>query len=680
MSNNQKVTKHIKFEPNDLEILKQQFPHCFDQCGNFQFEKFKDYLNQNNIPLSSEHYHLNWLGKSYARILATDPTATLLKADTQHHQKDENMKSGNLLIKGDNLDVLKHLVHAYYEKVKMIYIDPPYNTGNDGFIYQDDRKFTVEQLMGMIGGDRGQAERILKFVSGGSNSHSAWLSFMYPRLYLARQLLREDGVIFVSIDDHEVAQLRLLMDEIFGEENFVADLIWRKKAGGANDSNSIATEHEYVLCFVKSFFDVYKKPLEEDTLKKYKFKDSKFKTHGYYYTKNLCDFSLQDSSGLHYDIKCPDQTILKGTQNQWKCSEDTFFKRLDDDRIVFKYINEVWQVHYKIYLNEEKGELKYDENGKIIQKGMNLSSLLKVGLNTESASVIKKLFNFNIFEYSKPISLINELLMIGTKSSDIILDFFAGSGTTAHAVMQLNAEDGGNRKFILVQIPEPIDPKNNKSAYDFVKNDLKSSPTIFEITKERLIRASQQIATTIKEKIQSKESNLTDLESQLTLDDSNQEKINQLKSEIQSLKSQDIHFKIFETVPIWPNYNDEVDQFSNDLKLFDETTLTSEDIQNLLITWKTYDGIPLTQELEEIKLNDYIAHYGNRKLYLIQKDFTIEHLKLLLNRIDDEKDFNPTTIILFAYHFESSILRSISESVKTYNGRKQLQIDVINRY
>jgi adenine-specific DNA-methyltransferase len=422
MSNNQKVTKHIKFEPNDLEILKQQFPHCFDQCGNFQFEKFKDYLNQNNIPLSSEHYHLNWLGKSYARILATDPTATLLKADTQHHQKDENMKSGNLLIKGDNLDVLKHLVHAYYEKVKMIYIDPPYNTGNDGFIYQDDRKFTVEQLMGMIGGDRGQAERILKFVSGGSNSHSAWLSFMYPRLYLARQLLREDGVIFVSIDDHEVAQLRLLMDEIFGEENFVADLIWRKKAGGANDSNSIATEHEYVLCFVKSFFDVYKKPLEEDTLKKYKFKDSKFKTHGYYYTKNLCDFSLQDSSGLHYDIKCPDQTILKGTQNQWKCSEDTFFKRLDDDRIVFKYINEVWQVHYKIYLNEEKGELKYDENGKIIQKGMNLSSLLKVGLNTESASVIKKLFNFNIFEYSKPISLINELLMIGTKSSDIILD------------------------------------------------------------------------------------------------------------------------------------------------------------------------------------------------------------------------------------------------------------------
>mgnify|MGYP000989629569 FL=1 len=251
MSKEQKITNDIKVPNKDLETLKIHFPHCFDKDGNFQLEKFKNNLTEKEINFSTESYGLDWLGKSYARLLASDPATTLLKADETHNSKPENANSENLLIKGDNLEVLKHLANAYYEQVKMIYIDPPYNTGSDGFVYEDDRKFTVIELQNLIGIDEEKAKRILDFTKQKSNSHSAWLTFMYPRLYIAKQLLREDGVIFVSIDENEVAQLRLLMDEIFGEENFVAELIWKSKSGGANDSRFFAIDNEYIVCYGK---------------------------------------------------------------------------------------------------------------------------------------------------------------------------------------------------------------------------------------------------------------------------------------------------------------------------------------------------------------------------------------------------------------------------------------------
>jgi len=223
----EKVTNNIKL-PDNVEILKKHFPHCFDKNGNFDFDKFKKELSKSeDINFSKESYSLDWLGKSYARLLATDEATTLLKEDEEWNNKPENKDSENILIKGDNLEVLKHLSNAYHEKIKMIYIDPPYNTGNDDFVYQDNRKFTVEELSHLAGIDEEKAKRILDFVNSKSNSHSAWLTFMYPRLYIAKYLLKDDGVIFVSIDDNEVAQLRILMDEIFGEENFVA-LVPRK--------------------------------------------------------------------------------------------------------------------------------------------------------------------------------------------------------------------------------------------------------------------------------------------------------------------------------------------------------------------------------------------------------------------------------------------------------------------
>jgi len=225
----QNTTRNIKTTNKTLEKLKKDFSHCFDKTRNFDFDKLKKELSQNEVNFSKESYGMDWLGKSYARLLASDEATTLLKEDEDWNKKQENKNSQNLLIKGDNLEVLKHLSNAYYEKVKMIYIDPPYNTGSDGFVYQDDRKFTYQELSRLAGIDEEKAKRILDFTQSKSNSHSAWLTFMYPRLYIAKQLLKDDGVIFVSIDDNEVAQLRLLMDEIFGEEHFVGSLIWKKQ-------------------------------------------------------------------------------------------------------------------------------------------------------------------------------------------------------------------------------------------------------------------------------------------------------------------------------------------------------------------------------------------------------------------------------------------------------------------
>jgi adenine-specific DNA-methyltransferase len=231
-----------------------------------------------------------------------------------------------------------------------------------------------------------------------------------------------------------------------------------------------------------------------------------------------------------------------------------------------------------------------------------------------------------------------------------------------------------------VQLPEPIDPKKNKTAYEFVKDELKAEPIIFEITKERLIRAAKKIkAETIEKKIAEKQKEINELEGKLDLEN-NDEKIKQLKAEIKALENQDLGFKIFETMPIWEDYDFEAEQFDSSQTLFDTGKLSEDDIKALLITWKTYDGIPLTQDLERVDLSGYTAYYGNGRLYLMNKGFTTESLKALLEKIDSDKHFEPKSIIAFGYHMESKNLREISENIKTYNNKKKSDIDFIVRY
>ena len=403
MNKEQKVTGNITPPNKDLEILKNHFPQCFDKNGNFDFEKFKKELSENEINFSKESYGLDWLGKSYARLIATDEATTLLKENEDFNKKKENANSENLLIKGDNLEVLKHLSNAYYEKIKMIYIDPPYNTGTDGFVYQDDRKFTVDELQELAGISEERAKRILDFVNSKSNSHSAWLTFMYPRLYIAKQLLKDDGVIFVSIDDNEVAQLRLLMDEIFGEENFVSEFVWRKKTG-ANDAKDIATITESILLYSKNHASTIENKIwnyDIDSINQSRFKlvDEFLETRGKYYLDTLDRGGLQYSDSMNFGIKAPDDGIIFPNGRSefindgwiWKWSKEKIKWGLENKFLVFvksdKSKGSKYTIKYKVYQN-------VDNEGNIKNKfGRAFSNLIMEPINQKGNSDFAKLFN-----------------------------------------------------------------------------------------------------------------------------------------------------------------------------------------------------------------------------------------------------------------------------------------------
>ncbi|HOK39120.1 MAG TPA: DNA methyltransferase, partial [Bacteroidales bacterium] len=462
----------------------------------------------------------------------------------------------------------------------MIYIDPPYNTGSDGFVYNDDRKYTVKELQNLIGIDEEKAKRILEFAQSKSNSHSAWLTFMYPRLYIARQLLREDGVIFVSIDDNEVAQLRLLMDEIFGEENFVVQFI-RKSVSNRAMAKYSNTQHEYVIAFAKNLTYLELSGDYKD-LSAYQNPDND--PNGEWVVSNPSRVG-----GYVYGIKNPytGKVEYPPKGRGWVFKEKDLEELINQGKLVFlkEYKENQRGFILKGYLKDLKSERK-------LINSLDLS--VNFYMNQVGTKELIDLMGDNYFSFPKPVSLVKYFANIIQDDNAIILDFFAGSGTTGDAVMQLNAEDGGNRKYILVQLPEPIDPKKNKTAYDFVKDELKAEPTIFEICKERLIRAAKKIKEeTIDKKITEKEKELQNLQSELNLEDRD-EKIKSLEKEIENLQKQDLGFKIFETMPIWEDYNFEAEEFNPQQELFDTSKLTEDDIKALLVTWKTYDGIALT--------------------------------------------------------------------------------------
>jgi adenine-specific DNA-methyltransferase len=343
-------------------------------------------------------------------------------------KKIDLSENNNLIIKGNNLLALHTLKSRYGSRVDVIYIDPPYyfdeNKASDTFSYNSNFKL------------------------------STWLTFMKNRLEISKKLLSQKGVIFISTNDEGVYYLKMLCDEVFGNDKYITNFIWKKRSGGGNDSDGVAMDHEYILCY-GNVAGLRKLEFNDEQLKKYEFKDSKFATHGPYSLKNLHDSSLQDSKGLHHDIVCPDGSILSGKDYQWKCNKETFDERYEDDRIVFQQDkNGKWRVQYKIYLYENKGQLIYDENGRIIQKGIIPNAMLdSVASNSDGTKDLKTLFPEvkKVFSYPKPVKLIKHLLKIVENKNAIVLDFFAGSGTTAHATLDLNKEDGGKRLFVLIE-------------------------------------------------------------------------------------------------------------------------------------------------------------------------------------------------------------------------------------
>lgn len=498
--------KNITANSKQLAILKQNFPQCFDKSGKFDIKVLSQILGVENI--KKEGFELKFLGKSYARLMANLNPKTLLMPDIDHNSKNENAQ--NLLIKGDNLEVLKHLKNAYFESVKMIYIDPPYNTGGDGFVYKDDRKFSVDELSSLAGISEDEAKRVLEFTAKGSNSHSAWLGFIYPRLYIARELLRDDGVIFISIDDNEQAQLKILCDEIFGEENFVNCIVVVNNLKGRNDATYFKNTHEYLLCYKKSNFKLNQFKLTEEQEKEYDLEDEfGLYKKGKTLQKTGDGARREDRPNLFfpvyidsndevyiekpYNVDCIEilPMLSNGSCGRWTWEKRKFQK--DKTEIYISKHNDKITLYKKQRLTIAEG----------LQRGKDAkTTLYKPEYNTGAGvKDIKELLGCDevaLMMKAKSKELLSDLIQISSSDSDIILDFFAGSGTTAHAVMAQNLEDGGNRKFILVQLDEKIDERNSKVAYDFCKNELKSkNPTIFDITKERILRAARNLSLSL---------------------------------------------------------------------------------------------------------------------------------------------------------------------------------------
>lgn len=467
----------MDLENANMEKLKSVFPECFSE-GKLDIDKLLSLCGE-YIDNDFEKYKFEWKGKSKCLRLAQKRSTGTLRPCKE---KSVNFyDTQNVYIEGDNLEVLKLLQTAYFNKIKMIYIDPPYNTGND-FVYEDDFADPMARYKEVTQ----QTTKSNPETMG--RYHTNWLNMMYPRLRLAANLLKEDGVIFISIDENEIDNLKKVCNEVFGEENFVADLIWtNKEGGGSSDSKLFRIKHEHILCYCKNLELLTVNGVDISNEERYKSSDEFEKIRGKYYLQKLGMGSIQYSTSLDYPITAPDGTTIMPADNNngkkacWRWSQEKLKWGKSNGFVeIKKDPNNIWTVYTKQYLH-------CDNNGNIIKRTQRPMGIIDEFSSTQASKLLQNLFDGKVFDYSKPIELIIYLMqrVLSEKSNDIVLDFFSGSATTAHAVMQLNAEDGGNRKFICVQLPELCDEKSEayKAGYK----------TICEIGEERIRRAGMEI-------------------------------------------------------------------------------------------------------------------------------------------------------------------------------------------
>ena len=486
-----------------IKMLQSLMPEVFDE-GRIDWEKLQAALGE-DINFFNERYVLNWAGKSEAfRVMQQPSSATLVPCREESVDFDNTQ---NVFIEGENMEVLKVLQKSYFGKVKMIYIDPPYNTGNDSFIYPDKFSETKEEYLRRVG-DKDEAGYMTREGMFRRNSkengqyHSNWLNMMMPRLYLAKSLLREDGVIFISIDDNEVYNLRLLMNEIFGEENFIAQLVIVNNPKGRNDSKHFAECNEYAVVYGKPNYVSNGLPLtSEQKLKfdkvdedghRYQLRDLRKRGNGdrredrpnmyfpIYYNPVGGKVSLEKQENWIeiYPIKGD------GSDGRWRWGKERVSENLHllVPRPVKK--GDKWGVDYKVFLNPALNPMDDMDGEEKLSKPKTIWT--ETGISSDLAKrTLKNLMSGDYFDFPKSVDLLKKFFLIGMSDTDIVLDFFAGSGTTSHAVMQMNKEDGGHRKFVCVQLPEPCAEKSEayKAGYK----------TIADIAKERIRRAGAKI-------------------------------------------------------------------------------------------------------------------------------------------------------------------------------------------
>jgi adenine-specific DNA-methyltransferase len=642
--------------PNDFEVarLHAALPEYFSKDGGFLLDRLQETLRVGDVSLTREGYELKFLGKSYARYLTSTKTTTVIVPDLEHNADAVNASSKNLYIVGNNLDALKHLLGSYACQVKCIYIDPPYNTGSDGFVYKDDFGFTAAQLVDKVGLGEDEARRIIDLQ--GKSSHSAWLTFMYPRLELAKDLLAADGVVFISIDDNEQANLRALCDEVLGEANWLGTIVWKNATD--NNPSQVAIEHEYILVYCKSRLDVApvwksnvsatkdllvavgaelaeRYPDEQELQTAYSswFRENKWQLgqlDRYKYIDAEGVYTGSQSvhnpgkEGYRYDILHP---VTKKPCKQplfgYRFPESTMRKLLDEGKILFGP-DETKIVEIKVYARDYTDKL---------------DSVITLD-GRAGAMEIVKLFGEKVFTNPKPSQLLAEIFGFVVKPGDTVLDFFSGSATTADAVMQLNAADGGGRHYLLVQLPEVIleGKPGAKQGYK----------TIDQIGRERIRRAAESLRTSTKAEI-------------------------------------DYGFRSFRLVEPSDKTLDELQAFdaSKSDALFSGDFVSKFGYEGVpgsavaLTTWLIHDGFGLTSDVSMIQLDRYELHVCGGSAYVIEPGLTSGDVLVLVSKLETG-ELDLTRLVVFGYSVTFSVMHELKKNIASLKSGRT--VSVIERF
>ena len=625
---------HAEAGQKELEVLKKFFPQCFHAEGEFDIEAFKASL-PGGTTITDETSGFNWLGKNYARMLTNMDTTTLIRPDEEHNAKPENKDSQNVYISGDNLDALQHLVKSYGGKVKVIYIDPPYNTGSDGFVYNDKFNFAADDLAKRLDVSPERAERILSMTRRGSASHAAWLTFMLPRLSFARDLLTDDGVIFISIDDNEQANLKRLCDEVFGEENFIGNIVRPTGQTTGQDSGGLGSSFDYILVYSKNE-EMELNGLELTEKDKLRFQNQD--DVGYYAYDQLrktgSNDKREDRPNMYYGIENPDGEILypiaaAGYESRWRVERKTYDNLVKEHMILWKKTKrdneEIWWPYVKYYLDgrtKRPSPLWADLEG-----------------NKKAAREVRGLFEGKkVFDFPKPVDLLLRVIQISCEKDSIILDFFGGSSTTAHAVMQKNSEDGGNRKYILVQLQEPCKPDSEAAKASY--------KTIDQIGMERIKRAAKK-----------------------------------LKAD-NPLFAGDLGFRHYTLEEPKKDALLLMEKFDPSTDALTPLDVKDFGIETVLRTWLVADGYGLTEDAEEVMLGNYKAYWKDDHLYMIcpDRDFDESSIAALMDKYNGEP-FSPHNIVIFGYSFGFTHREELQKNLRTLkDGNKTLTVNIDVRY
>ena len=623
------IDKNVKVKPNSkkLEALKEYFAGCFTKEGAFDIERFKEMM-KDEVEISNEGYSLDFLGKDYANLIASIDTTTVIEPDLEHNSKPENKDSENIYISGDNLDALKHLLKSYAGKVKCIYIDPPYNTGSDGFIYNDKFRFTPEELEKKLSIDEDEAKRILDLTSRGSSTHSAWLMFMSPRLQLARDLLSKDGVIFISIDDNEQANLKLLCDYVFGEENLISSFIWKKRQQpDSRTKNGASMDHDYLLCYGRTDNSRIRGKLSDMT----KYSNPDNDPRGDWMSDKMVGLATESQRpNLHYQLENPETGIV------YACPPTGW--RYDRNRMAELIANQE-----VLWPKEETGRPRRKKFAKDLQSEYTgFSSIFETVYSSQGTRELTELFDGkDYFDFPKPVDYIRQIVNQGispcSESEAIVMDFFSGSGTTAQAVMEINLNTTSSVKYIMVQWQELL--REESEAYKA------GYRTIDEIGQERIKRAAAKIR------------------------------------EENPLFAGDLGFKHYTLRDVSDDVLDKLKAFDPRESGFANNILEDFGRETVLETWKVNDGYGMNARVEPVQLADYTAYQCGDHLYLTDEGMSDEAVTALTNKYGEQSDWGPHYVVLFGYSFNFVTTDALKKHLPLLNeGEKQIKINIDFRY